>query len=216
MTTTVGWAPPTNRMRVALRGGRCPPYSIDECSPGHTNECRQRMMDESSEQLEAQTTSENDGKGIRSGKRGLLIPALAGILGVGAGLGIFTFGYGDGAAYLSNEPAACANCHVMQGHYDSWTKSSHRNSATCNDCHLPPDFAGKWITKADNGFFHSLAFTTDSFHEPIRIKARNRRVTQSACLHCHADFVDSLRPAESGGDMPLCAGCHTDVGHARR
>jgi cytochrome c nitrite reductase small subunit len=116
------------------------------------------------------------------------------------------------AAYLTNDPAACANCHVMQEHYDSWLKSSHQNVATCNDCHLPHDFAGKWITKADNGFFHSLAFTTNDFHEPIQIKDRNRRVTQNACLHCHADYVNHMLPVETGGDMLMCVHCHATSG----
>ncbi len=142
--------------------------------------------------------------------------AAAAAFGAFGGLGAFTFGYGDGAAYLTNDPKACANCHIMHGHYDSWLKSSHENVATCNDCHLPHDFIGKWITKADNGFFHSLAFTTGVFHEPIRIKPRNRRVTQGACLHCHQDFVDHMLPTQPGGDMLLCVHCHTDVGHAQR
>jgi cytochrome c nitrite reductase small subunit len=141
---------------------------------------------------------------------------VAGVLGILGGLGAFTFGYGDGTAYLKNDPASCANCHVMQWHYDSWLKSSHENVATCNDCHLPHESPGKWLTKADNGFFHSLAFTTGDFHEPIRIKERNRRVTQGACLHCHGDVVDEMRPAEHGGDMLNCVHCHTDVGHAQR
>jgi cytochrome c nitrite reductase small subunit len=87
----------------------------------------------------------------------------------------------------------------MQEHYDSWVKSSHHGVATCNDCHLSHDPAGKWITKADNGFFHSLAFTTGDFPEPIQIKARNRRVTQAACLRCHGDLVNHMRPASPGG-----------------
>lgn len=136
-----------------------------------------------------------------------------GILG---GLGAFTFGYGEGTAYLKNDPASCANCHVMQTHYDTWTKSSHHGVATCNDCHLPHDFAGKWLTKADNGFFHSLAFTTGNFHEPIQIKERNRRVTQHACLYCHGDFVDHMLPVEKNGEMQSCVHCHGDVGHAGR
>lgn len=135
--------------------------------------------------------------------------------GVFAGLGLFTFGYGDGAAYLKDDPASCANCHVMQPMVDSWLKSSHENVATCNDCHLSGGLA-KWLTKADNGFFHSLAFTTNDFKEPIQIKPRNRRVTQRACLACHTDFVDHMRPAEQDGDMLLCIHCHSDVGHAGR
>lgn len=142
--------------------------------------------------------------------------ALAVLLGGLSGLGALTFGYGQGLRYLSSDPAACTNCHVMQGHFDSWQKSSHRHVAVCNDCHLPHDFAGKWLTKLDNGFFHSLAFTLENFHEPIQIKPRNRRVTQRACLHCHADLVHSMLPAKPGGEMLLCIHCHEDVGHAGR
>jgi cytochrome c nitrite reductase small subunit len=147
---------------------------------------------------------------------GLLSVAVTVLLGLAGGIGAFTFGYGQGASYLSNNPRGCANCHVMQDHYDSWQNSSHRHVAVCNDCHLPPGGVGKWLTKADNGFFHSLAFTLENYHEPIRIKPRNQRVTQRACLGCHADFVHPLLPAEPGGDMLLCIHCHTDVGHALR
>jgi len=142
------------------------------------------------------------------------VAALA--VGVLAGIGGFTFVYGEGAAYLSDDPAACANCHVMDGHLDSWHASSHAPAAVCNDCHLPPDFAGKWITKMDNGLLHSLAFTTGDFHEPIRIKPRNARRTQEACLHCHRDLVDAVAPAKAGGDGLRCVRCHADVGHALR
>lgn len=143
----------------------------------------------------------------------LLIAILGGIL---SGLGIFTFGYGEGASYFSNDPTACANCHVMQDHFDSWLKSSHHAVATCNDCHLSPHPVGKWVTKADNGFFHSLAFTTGNYPDPLRIKPRNRRVTQLACLKCHDNFVNPMLPEHEGGDMLNCVHCHTSVGHAER
>ena len=146
----------------------------------------------------------------------LVTAALSVALGVFSGLGAFTFGYGEGAAYLSNDPAACTNCHVMQGHFDSWLQSSHHGVASCNDCHLSHHTLGKWITKADNGFFHSLAFTTGDFPDPIRIKPRNRRVTQAACLHCHAHLVDAIHPETAAADATLCVRCHADVGHAQR
>lgn len=157
--------------------------------------------------------SSSTGKSKGVGALAIAVAAAVGVLG---GLGTFTVGYGDGLAYLTNDPTACANCHVMQDHFDAWVKSSHRDVAGCNDCHLPHNFVGKWLTKADNGFFHALAFTTDDFHEPIQIKARNRRVTQGACLYCHSDFANALLPAEQGGDMQLCVHCHSDVGHAGR
>lgn len=147
---------------------------------------------------------------------GFLHVAFALLLGMLAGIGAFTFGYGEGLSYLSDNPASCANCHVMQDHYDSWQSSSHHHVATCNDCHLSPHPIGQWITKADNGFFHSLAFTTGNYPDPIRIKPRNSRVTQNACLSCHSDFVHQMLPVEPGGDMLSCVHCHSDVGHRHR
>ena len=149
--------------------------------------------------------------------RGSALPlATAGVLGVVLGLGSFAFVYGDGAAYLSNDPRACTNCHVMQGHFDSWINSTHRHVAVCNDCHLPPDFAGKWLTKADNGLLHSWAFTTGDFPDPLRIKPRNARRTQAACMHCHGDLVSALAPHDAGGDAIACVHCHAAAGHALR
>jgi cytochrome c nitrite reductase small subunit len=137
-------------------------------------------------------------------------------LGMLIGIGTFTFGYGKGASYLSNNPESCANCHAMQDHFDSWAKSSHHAVATCNDCHLPHDSVGKWVTKADNGFFHSLAFTLGNYKNPIQIKPRNKRVTQGACIHCHHDTVHEMLPATEEQDMLNCVHCHSRVGHAQR
>lgn len=147
---------------------------------------------------------------------GFIPVALAILLGLIGGIGAFTFGYGKGFSYMSNDPTACANCHVMQDHFDSWQKSSHHHVATCNDCHLPHNFVGKWYVKSENGFFHSLAFTTQSYHDPIQIKPRNRVVTQNTCLHCHQDIVHQMLPEEANGQMLQCIQCHADVGHAGR
>lgn len=143
----------------------------------------------------------------------LAVALMSGVLG---GLGVFTFGYGEGHAYLSNDPASCANCHVMQSAFDSWQKSSHHAVAVCNDCHTPHDsVVGKYLVKGDNGFFHSLAFTTGSYKDPIQIKPRNSAVVQQACLSCHKEIVNHMLPTEVGGDMVSCVHCHQGVGHAQ-
>jgi cytochrome c nitrite reductase small subunit len=144
----------------------------------------------------------------------VVVTVLAVAVGLLAGVGAFTFSYGKGASYLSNDPKTCVNCHVMQGHFDSWRQSSHRHVAVCNDCHLPHDPIGKWVTKADNGFFHSWAFTMGNFHEPIQIKPRNRRVTQGTCLHCHGDFVHAVASWPDSQENLRCVHCHDSVGHA--
>ena len=59
-------------------------------------------------------------------------------IGLAAGIGSYTFLYARGYSYLTNDPQACANCHIMRGHYDAWTRGSHRSVAGCNDCHTPP------------------------------------------------------------------------------
>lgn len=135
------------------------------------------------------------------------------VAGFAAGGGLFTFVYAKGGSYLTNDPAACANCHIMQEHYDAWIKSSHRSAAVCNDCHTPPSFVGKWLTKADNGFWHSLHFTTGRFPDPLRIKPRNLRVTEAACRKCHGDIVEAMDGPHTRGSPTACVRCHRDVGH---
>ena len=140
----------------------------------------------------------------------------AALAGAAFGLGGYTFLYARGWSYLTNDPRACANCHVMQEQYAGWLKSSHRSVAACNDCHTPPDFLGKYFTKAENGFRHSLAFTTGDFHEPIQIVPRDRAVTERACRHCHAEVVQAMVAHESrreGRDFVSCIRCHGSVGH---
>ncbi len=105
--------------------------------------------------------------------------------GVAVGIGGFTFIYARGYSYLTNDPQACVNCHVMREQFDGWVKSSHRSVATCNDCHTPYNFVGKYYTKARNGFWHSFYFTTGGFPEPIRIGEYNHAVTEHACQTCH-------------------------------
>ncbi len=139
--------------------------------------------------------------------------ALAALIGVGAGIGGFTFRYAEGFSYLSNDPKACLNCHVMRDVYDGWSHSSHKAVAVCNDCHTPHDFIGKWTTKMLNGWHHSSAFTTGGFHEPIHIKSRNASVLEESCLHCHAQLVGHIAHRDTPGGDTSCVSCHRTVGH---
>jgi cytochrome c nitrite reductase small subunit len=133
--------------------------------------------------------------------------------GVAAGVAVYTFGYAKGASYLTNDPAACANCHVMHEQYDGWQKSSHHAVAGCNDCHTPSGLFPKYLTKATNGFWHSFYFTTGNFPEPIRIRSRNRAITEGACRKCHEDVVDAIDPPHARGQAVECLQCHNSVGH---
>src|SRR5215467_7465745 len=143
----------------------------------------------------------------------LLGIGIALVVGSAIGIGGYTFVYAKGASYLSNDPRSCANCHIMQDHLDGWIKSSHRSAATCNDCHTPAGLIPKYFTKADHGFFHSLAFTTGNFHEPIQMKERSRRVTEGACRRCHQDIVHDIEVVQTAGGTISCLRCHSNVGH---
>jgi cytochrome c nitrite reductase small subunit len=139
---------------------------------------------------------------------------LCAIVGPVIGMGLFTFWYAQGGSYFSSDPKACVNCHIMRDQYDSWQKASHHANAKCIDCHLPHDFVGKYIAKAENGYFHSKGFTLQDFPEPIRIKQKNADILQKNCLQCHqalvSDLVDHGAFADGSNN---CVRCHASVGH---
>ena len=149
----------------------------------------------------------------RNSATGRAAVVLAVTIGLAIGIGAYTFVYAKGAAYLTNDPRACVNCHVMREQFDGWIVSSHRAVAVCNDCHAPHDLVGKYTTKAINGFWHSVAFTSGRFHEPIEIGARNRRVTEGACRDCHRAVVEAIDAHPKKGEGIECVRCHRSVGH---
>jgi len=138
-------------------------------------------------------------------------PALAAaLLGALIGLGGVTFGYAKGLSYMSTDPRACVNCHIMRPQYEAWQRSGHHAVAGCADCHLPSTFPEKYIAKARNGWLHSRAFTTQDFPEPIRITPPNAAILQDSCLDCHDALVHDLSGTQGA---PTCVHCHADVGH---
>ena len=142
-----------------------------------------------------------------------VLGALVGALGGAAG---YTARYAEATSYLSDDPASCINCHIMNEQYDGWHKSSHRSVAVCNDCHTPPGFVGKYYTKGLNGFWHSFYFTTGGYPDNIHITERNRAVTEQACRKCHDTMVESIEGhgAHYGGAGEVsCIRCHSRVGH---
>jgi cytochrome c nitrite reductase small subunit len=135
------------------------------------------------------------------------------VLGLALGIGVYTFVYARGYSYMTNDPEACRNCHVMNEQFDGWVKSSHRAVAVCNDCHTPPGLVGKYGTKAMNGFWHSFYFTSGRFPDPVQITGRNRAVTEKACRHCHQEIVAAIDAGHPAGDGVSCIDCHRSVGH---
>jgi len=142
---------------------------------------------------------------------------LAILFGVLVGAGGYTFFYAHGLSYLSDDPRACVNCHVMRPQFEGWQKASHHTAATCNDCHVPQNFFLKYLAKGDNGWHHSKAFTLQDFQEPIRIRPRNAAVLNANCVRCHGEFVREILARRVPNDEELyCVRCHTEVGHGPR
>jgi len=141
---------------------------------------------------------------------------LAVLVGLLIGLGLYTFVYAKGYAYLTNDPAACTNCHVMQAQYDAWLKSSHHSVAVCNDCHTPHNLIGKYAVKANNGFWHSFYFTTGHYPDTIEIPRFDQRVTENACRRCHENITSAIdgNVAHGRAEGLQCTRCHNSVGHS--
>ncbi|ADH63854.1 cytochrome c nitrate reductase, small subunit [Allomeiothermus silvanus DSM 9946] len=158
-------------------------------------------------------------------RRGGIVVVAAGMMGVLGGAGLYTAQHAEALSYLSNDPKACANCHIMREVYDGWQKASHHHVAVCVDCHLPHDFIGKYLTKVEHGWNHSRAFTMQDFHEPIQIGRRSAAVVEHNCVQCHQGLIGGVLQAQtafqdahagfrSAGDGSFgCVHCHRGVGH---
>ncbi len=123
--------------------------------------------------------------------------------------------------YLSTDPKVCINCHAMNTHYATWQHSSHREQATCADCHLPRDsFLNKMIAKSRDGYNHSVAMTLGSYGSNLRISDNAAERIMANCVYCHEETVSQIMAnAElyqtAGGDTVdrPCWDCHRDVPH---
>ncbi len=129
-------------------------------------------------------------------------------LGILIGVSAYTFWYARGYSYLSNNPEACVNCHVMQDKFDAWQVSPHR-FALCNDCHVPHNLAGKYATKMEHGIRHSYVFT---FGNPqvIRLKKSGESIVEQNCIRCHDMMVSQVRHEMVDR---RCFDCHRGMGH---
>ena len=143
------------------------------------------------------------------------LPILAALLLGGlSGLGLYTFNYAEGAAYFSDDPKACLNCHVMREPFEDWSHSSHKAVAACNDCHSPRSFPNNWLAKGVNGWNHSVAFTTGNFQDPIRIRKFNSQIVQKNCVACYRGLVTIVHRSSPRQERS-CVSCHGNVGHGK-
>ncbi|MBT3173912.1 MAG: cytochrome c nitrite reductase small subunit [Lentimicrobiaceae bacterium] len=143
--------------------------------------------------------------------------------GIFFGLTAYILYVSNAVSYMSDDPKTCINCHVMNTEYVSWTKSSHRENATCNDCHVPQNnFINKYYFKAKDGLRHATMFTLRQEPQVIVIKEEGSKVVQKNCIRCHNDLItDNKIIAKTKKfdhfrtDGRKCWECHREVPHGR-
>lgn len=144
------------------------------------------------------------------------------LLGIFFGLVLLTLHVGRATSYLSDEPSACVNCHVMAPYFATWQNSSHGRFTVCNDCHVPQNnIFEKYFFKASDGLRHSYMFTFRLEPQVIRIHEAGRNAVQKNCIRCHSNQIHPIsvraitaQSIQEHGEG-YCWDCHRETPHGR-
>jgi len=144
------------------------------------------------------------------------------ILGIFSGLALFVFDLSKAPSYLSDKPETCVNCHIMAPQYATWNHSSHRQYATCIDCHVPyNNMANKYYFKGKDGLRHSSMFALRLEPQVIFIKKAGKEVVHNNCIRCH-QFLLTDEKMKQQSEMftqirngRSCVECHRETPHGR-
>lgn len=144
------------------------------------------------------------------------------ILGIFTGLLLTVLKISNAVSYLSDDPKACVNCHIMSPQYATWERGSHGRVTVCNDCHVPQDnFFRKYYFKASDGLRHATMFTFRMEPQVIQIKEAGKKAVQENCIRCHENLVHPVSVRYLGNKMIIdkdetyCWDCHRDTPHGR-
>jgi cytochrome c nitrite reductase small subunit len=137
------------------------------------------------------------------------------LVGTALGMTLVLIRIANATSYLSDDPQACINCHVMTDAYASSQRGSHGQVAVCIDCHVPHDnIAAKYAYKAQDGLKHSYVFTMRKEPQVLGLSARAVPVVQANCVHCHSHQVMMIGAAAV--PQRHCWDCHQGIhGKAR-
>lgn len=152
---------------------------------------------------------------------GWLVPATLAV-GLAGGLAVYLFHVSRASSYLSDKPETCVNCHIMAPQYATWHRSSHREVAHCNDCHVPHNnVLNKYYFKAKDGMRHATIFTLRAEPQVIFIKEAGKKVVQQNCIRCHEQLLadnrmEAIDPCFSKSRRErVCWDCHRELPHGR-
>ncbi|MDO6472572.1 cytochrome c nitrite reductase small subunit [Maribacter sp. 1_MG-2023] len=153
-----------------------------------------------------------------SSLRSFAVFSLAAIIGIG----FFLMKEGEVLSYMSDNPQACVNCHVMTPVYNSWMHSSHREWVSCNGCHVPQNnVVNAYYFKAMDGLYHASIFTARAEPEVIFMREGSQEVVQNNCIRCHVQQVTQtkydgfIEGHKENRTERQCWSCHKEVPHGR-
>lgn len=141
--------------------------------------------------------------------------------GIFVGLSLFIVFHSRAFSYLSDNPSACVNCHIMMPYYATWSHSSHAIHTNCNDCHVPHNNTlNKYFFKAKDGLRHATVFTFHNEPQVMQAIDASSEVILNNCIRCHTqlntEFVKTGTQTYKmivDNNGKACWDCHRDVPH---
>ncbi|NMB52199.1 MAG: cytochrome c nitrite reductase small subunit [Bacteroidales bacterium] len=142
------------------------------------------------------------------------------VAGIFTGLGIYSVYVSNAVSYLGDKPETCVNCHIMAPQYATWYHSSHREKASCNDCHVPHNNVfNKYFFKAKDGLRHAAIFTLRKEPQVIFIKDAGKEVVHKNCIRCHTELMTDTKLLGYNNNTQdfrmnrKCWECHRETPH---
>jgi cytochrome c nitrite reductase small subunit len=142
------------------------------------------------------------------------------VAGIFTGLGIYSVYVSNAVSYLGDKPETCVNCHIMAPQYATWYHSSHREKASCNDCHVPHNNVfNKYFFKAKDGLRHAAIFTLRKEPQVIFIKDAGKEVVHKNCIRCHTELMTDAKLLGYNSNTQdfrmnrKCWECHRETPH---
>jgi len=144
------------------------------------------------------------------------------VLAVFTGIALFSFHISKASSYLGDKPETCVNCHIMAPQYSTWYHSSHRETSSCNDCHVPQNnIFSKYYFKAMDGLRHATIFTLRREPQVIFIKEAGRKAVHNNCIRCHSELLTDSKMIARNDELHKfrmnrdCMECHRETPHGR-
>ena len=109
---------------------------------------------------------------------------------------------------VSDSPAACGSCHVMNEVVRTHQVSTHAN-LSCNECHTPHDFLSKIPFKVYSASKDMYMNTFGEIDDVIQASERTKDAINDNCQRCHE--MTNMNVALDS--KQYCFDCHRTVPH---